>query len=215
MREIGGFLKPKAARFKGRLFLSPMDWRRRWGLILTIGLLAVEPLAAQKIKVSVDKSADFGHYRRYAWGKNYLMTHQSPTDQKAIGDELRSSIDRQLKAKSFSPDETNPDFEISYEAGGLSKADISTTPDLSRDIGNPNAINQPADIGPIPTATDAWLSVLGGLRVTVVDEKSKKKVWVGQISKKIRDPRKFLLNLDSEVDGATTKLLKSFPPDSK
>jgi hypothetical protein len=66
MREIGGFLKPKAARFKGRLFLSPMDWRRRWGLILTIGLLAVEPLAAQKIKVSVDKSADFGHYRRYA-----------------------------------------------------------------------------------------------------------------------------------------------------
>jgi hypothetical protein len=80
-----------------------------------------------------------------------------------------------LRAKGFSHDESNPDFQIGYEAGGLSKADISTTPDLSRDIGNPNAMDQPTDIGPIPTAIDAWLSVLGGLRVTIVDEKSKKK----------------------------------------
>jgi hypothetical protein len=188
---------------------------RKWGLILALGLCAVEPLVAQKIKVSVDKSADFGHYQRYAWGKNYLITHQGSTDQKLIGDELSNSIDRQLRAKGFSHDDSNPNFQISYEAGGLSKADISTTPDLSRDIGNPNATNQPADIGPLTTATDAWLSVLGGLRVTIIDDKSKKTVWVGQISKKIRDPQKFLLNLDSEVDSATAKLLKSFPPGSK
>jgi hypothetical protein len=186
----------------------------RWE-ILVIGILGVTaPANAQKVKVS-DHETNFGHYNRYAWGKNYLITHQTPGDQKAIGEALKNSIDRQLNAKGFVHDEKNSDFVVSYEAGGLSKVDMSTVPDLSRDVGNPNTLDQPADIGPMMTNTDAWASVLGGLRVTVVDAGSKKKVWVGQISKKIRDPQKLLLNLDTELDNATSKLMKAFPTSGK
>lgn len=178
-------------------------------------LLAIVPATAQKVKVSVDQSADIAHFKRYKWGKNYLITRQTPEDQKAIGDEISASINRQLQAKGYVHDEANADFVVSYEAGGLSKADISTTPDLSRDIGNPNSMNQPADIGPIPTATDAWVSVLGGVRISVIDAKSQKKVWVGQVSQKIRDPQKFMANLDAQVDDATAKLMKTFPASGK
>jgi hypothetical protein len=76
-------------------------------------------------------------------------------------------------------------------------------------------MNQPADIGPMPTATDAWVSVLGGVRISVIDAKSQKKVWVGQVSQKIRDPQKFMANLDAQVDDATAKLMKRFPASGK
>src|SRR5271154_2212644 len=106
----------------------------RTAVVILAILLATVPAPAQKVKVSIDQSADFAHFKRYKWGKNYLITRQTPDDQKAIGDEITASINRQLQAKGFVHDESNADFLVSYEAGGLSKADISTTPDLSRDI---------------------------------------------------------------------------------
>jgi Domain of unknown function (DUF4136) len=178
-------------------------------------VLTVAPAHAQKIKITVDKTANFGHYKKYAWTKNYLITHQTPDDQKAIGDDLKSAINSQLTSKGFVLDETHPDFLVSYEAGGLSKVDMSTVPDLDRDPGNPNAMNQPADIGPMMTNSDAWSSVMGGLRLTFVDAASKKKVWIGQISEKIHDPQKFMNNMDAELSSVTAKLLKTFPPNGK
>jgi hypothetical protein len=84
--------------------------------------------------------------------------------------------------------------------------------DFGPDLGKPNALYQPADYGPVMTVSDAWTSVLAGLRITIVDSPSKNKVWVGEISKKVRDTQKLLLNLDTEVDKLMSLLLKTFPP---
>jgi Domain of unknown function (DUF4136) len=174
--------------------------------------LTAASASAQKVKFVASKTENFGGFKKYAWDKNYLLTRQTPDDQKAIGEEITSSMNRQLQAKGYVLVDKDPDFTVSYEAGGIAKVDMSTAAILDYDPGNPNAINQPAAIGPVMTVSDAWSSVLGGLRITVVDARTKKKVWMGEISKSIRDPQKFMRNLDAEVNDATAKLLKNFPP---
>jgi hypothetical protein len=169
---------------------------------------------AQKVKFSADSSADFAHYRRYGWSKNYLITRQRPDNQKLIGATLTDSVNHQLQAKGFILDEKSPDFLISYEAGGLTKADVSVSPDLSRGgTTNPNAVNEAiASVGPGVSSLDAWVSVFAGIRITVTDCASQKNVWVGQMSKKIKNPQKVMLNMEAEVDAAVIKIMQSFPP---
>lgn len=183
-------------------------------IAIVLVAFAVAEVSAQKVKFSADPSADFAHYKHYAWSKNYLVTRQRPDDQKLIGATLTESINRQLQAKGFILDEKNPDFLVGYEAGGLTKADLAASPDLSRGgTTNPNAIDQAVpSIGPGLSSVDAWISVFAGIRITVTDFASKKNVWIGQMSKKISNPQKAMLNMEAQVNAAVAKILQSFPP---
>jgi hypothetical protein len=180
-------------------------------VLFVAGLLGGSPAHAQKVKYNYDKAVNFSHYKHYAWAKNYLITRQLPDDQKSIAESIKSSIDKQLAAKGFILDAQNLDFLVSYEAGGMTKSDISAVPDLSRNYADPNAIDQPAFATPM-NATDAWVSVLAGIRVTIEDAGTKKPVWIGQLSTKVKDPQNVMLTVDKQVDAATAKLLKPFPP---
>jgi hypothetical protein len=183
-------------------------------VLLAMALLGAMPARAQKVKYNYDKTVNFQHYKKYAWAKNYLITRQLPDDQKAIAESLKSSLNKQLAAKGFILDAQNPDFLISYEAGGMTKSDLSAVPDLSRNIADPNAIDQPAFSTPM-NATDAWVSVFAGIRVTIQDSGTKKSIWVGQLSTKVKDPQNVMLSVDKQVDAATAKLMQPFPPSSK
>jgi hypothetical protein len=48
----------------------------------------------------------------------------------------------------------------------------------------------------------------------VTDCASQKKVWIGQMSKKIKNPQRAMLNMEAEVDAAVAKIMQSFPPRS-
>ncbi len=174
-------------------------------------LCVAAPVNAQKVKYNYDKSVDFQNYKHYAWAKNYLITRQLPDDQKSIAESIRSSIDKQLNAKGFILDAQHPDFLISYEAGGMTKSDLSAVPDLSRNIADPNAMDQPAFSTPM-NATDAWVSVLAGIRVTIQDAGTRKSIWIGQLSTKVKDPQHVMRTVDKQIDAATAKLLQPFPP---
>jgi hypothetical protein len=156
---------------------------------LVVSIFSAAPVQAQKVKYSFDKSIDFQHYKRYAWAKNYLLTRQVPEDQKSIAESIKRSITKQLVAKS----------------------DISAVPDLSRNIADPNAIDQPA-FGTPMNASDAWVSVLAGIRVTIEDAGTKKSIWIGQLSTKVKDPQHVMQTADKQIDAAMVKLLKPFPP---
>jgi len=203
---------------------TPEQFRAAQNFYFKCSVVAVVMIAfaagtafAQKVKFSADPSVDFAHYQRYGWSKNYLVTRQRPDDQKLIGAALTESINRQLQAKGFVLDEKHPDFLISYEAGGLTKADMSVSPDLSRGAtANPNALDQAiASAGPGVSSLDAWVSVFAGIRITVTDYGSNKNVWVGQISKKLTNPQRAMQNMEAEVDAAVAKTMQSFPPRPK
>ena len=175
-------------------------------------LLAATPSCDQKIKSDYDKSNDFTRYKRYAIGKNYLLTRQRPDGQAHIDKVLVESLNRQLQAKGFVLDENHPDFRIKYEAGALPEAETSAQPDMLYGLPLDPTFGS-IGLDGIPPAV--WIYALAKLKLTVTDVGSGKPVWTALASEKIRDPQKALKDLNKKVDDLMAKTLKSFPPASK
>jgi hypothetical protein len=178
-------------------------------------LIAAAPISAQKIKIKsdYDKSNDFARYKRYAMGKNFLLTHQTPEVQAHIDQVLLESLNRHLQTKGFIIDENHPDFMIKYEAGSLPKADTSAQPDMYYGVPSENPTFGQMGIEGIPPAV--WTYALAKLKLTVTDVGSGKPVWTARASEKIQDPQKALTDIKKKVDDLLTEALKSFPPASK
>ena len=163
--------------------------------------------AAQKVNVSFDKSADFTKYKKYTWGSNYLLTQQPKDVQEHINMAIVDSINRNLRAAGFVEDDSNPDFKVTYEAGGQHQTDVGAQrPLYASDMvgyywGNLSGIS-----------SDVWVSSLATLNITVTDYATKSNLWQATASKKIQDPMKFTNNLQENVDKFIQKTMKGFPP---
>ncbi|MGA7914902.1 MAG: DUF4136 domain-containing protein [Candidatus Acidiferrales bacterium] len=177
-------------------------------LVLSLGLL--HPLGsavAQNVKSTFDKSVDLSKYKKYTWGANYLLTQQTKDVQERINMAIVDSINRNLRSKGFVEDDKNPDFRIAYEAGGLPKADVGAQRNLfaaemqNYYWGNMSGIS-----------SDVWVSSLAKVAITVTDASTKTNLWQAMASQKIQDPKKFVNNLQENVDKFIQKTMKSFPP---
>jgi hypothetical protein len=188
----------------------PMMHERRLvvAFLLCFGVLhPPDDAVPQNVKSTFVKSVDFKKYKKYSWGSNYLLTQQSKEDQERIGMAIVDSINRNLQVESFVEDDKDPDFRISYEAGGLPKADVGA----QRDLYAPDMINYTwGNLGGI--SSDVWVYSLAKLQITVTDVATKSNVWQAVASKKIRDPIKFKNNLKENVDKFIRNTMKSFPP---
>lgn len=186
-----------------------MPGRRLVVLVLLCVSLLHPPdnAVAQNVKSTFDKSADFKKYKKYAWGSNYLLTRQTKEDQERINMAIVDSINRNLQAQGFVEDDKNPDFRITYEAGGLPKADVGAQRDLyATDLVNWSWGN----LGGI--SSDVWVYSLAKMQITVTDAATKSQLWQAMASQKIRDTNKFGNKLKENVDKFIQKTMKSFPP---
>jgi len=169
--------------------------------------LALIPAAAQKVEVTYDKGAPFKQYKHYAWGKNSMVSRQTKEVEAEIEKRIEAAADRELKAKGFSQDSTNPDFLIRYDAGAMANPEASMATWRQQVAGNQSISGTFYGVSP-----DVWLQVEGGLRFSIEDPSSKAVVWQSLASKKTNDPKKFLKNLDKEIDALVRKGLGKFPP---
>jgi Domain of unknown function (DUF4136) len=161
----------------------------------------------QSVKSNFDKSANFAKYKNYSWGSNYLLTRQTKKDEALINLAIIDSINRDLKAAGFVLVQENPDFVIIYEAGGFAKADVGQQGNVFyTDMVNFTWVNV------MGTTSDVWAYSLAKMRITVTDAATKKTLWQATASQKIRDPMKFMENLQLNVDKYIQKAMKSFPP---
>lgn len=164
-------------------------------------------LPAQKVEVSYDHNASFKHYKTYAWGKNKLVSRQRKEVADQIEKTIEASADQDLHRKGFVRDDAKPDFYITYSAGALpdSKTGIPTT---VVPLGPNGAL-----YGAIPgVSLDVWLEVEGALRFQVEDAAHNTVVWESLTTKKVKNTKKFLNNLQSEIDKLIAKGLEKFPP---
>jgi hypothetical protein len=183
---------------------------RRLGVAILVcfGVLhAPINVAAQKVKSTFDKSVDFSKYKKYSWGQNYLLTQQPKDVQERINMAIVDSINRNLRARGFVEDDTNPDFRVKYEAGGHPKADVGAQrPMYASDMvgyywGDMSGIS-----------SDVWVTSLAQLEIIVTDASTKSRLWQATASKRINEPAKFTNNLQKNVDEFIEKTMKSFPP---
>jgi|SRR5580700_3968818 hypothetical protein len=176
--------------------------------LLCVGMM--HPLgnaAAQNVKSAFDKSVDFTKYKKYTWGSNYLLTQQPKDVQERINMAIVDSINRNLQARGFVEDDKNPDFRVTYEAGGQPNADVGAQRSLyASDMvgyywGNLSGIS-----------SDVWVSSLAKVKITVTDAATKSNLWEATASKRIQDPVKFKNKLQENVDKFIQKTMKGFPP---
>jgi hypothetical protein len=178
------------------------------GFLLCVSVLhPPDNAVAQDVKSTFDKSVDFKKYKKYTWGSNYLLTRQTKEDQERINMAIVDSINRTLHAGGFVEDDKNPDFRITYEAGGLPKADVGA----QRELYDADMVNYSwGNISGI--SSDVWVYSLAKMQITVTDAATKSNLWQATASKKIRDPIKFGNKLKENVDKFIQKTMKSFPP---
>jgi hypothetical protein len=162
------------------------------------------PTAAQKVTIDFDKSANLTHFKRYAWGKNHMVTALHPEDVSKVESVLNDSINRQLHSKGYVLDEQNPDFRISYDAGGQIESGTGLKP-LSMDTYGQGWV----------ASMDVWATTLAQMQLSIVDAKSNASVWRAIVRQKVSDRDKFLRDLNKNIDKITASALKKFPATSK
>ena len=178
-------------------------------LLLCVGLLQPAGSAvAQNVKATFDKSTNFSKYKKYTWGSNYLLTQQTKDVQERINIAIVDSINRNLRAEGFVEDDKDPDFIITYSAGGMPKTDVGAQRYLyAADMQNYYWGGSLTGI-----SSDVWVSSLAKVQIAVTDAATKTNLWEATASQKIRDHRKFANNLQQNVDAFIQKTMKSFPP---
>ena len=159
------------------------------------------------MKSTFDKSVNFTKYKKYTWGSNYLLTPQPKDVQERINMAIVDSINRNLQARGFVEDDENPDFRVTYEAGGQPNTDVGP----QRYLYAPDMVGfYWGDVSGI--SSDVWVSSLAKVKITVTDAATKSNLWEATASDRIRDPMKFKSKLQENVDKFIQKTMKGFPP---
>jgi hypothetical protein len=179
----------------------------RWSalFVFTILLLSfASPTAPQKVTIDSDKSASLTHFKRYAWGKNHMVTALHPEDVSRVEAVLSDSINRQMQSKGYVLDEKNPDFRISYDAGGQIESGAGLKP-LRMDTYGQGWVAQ----------MDVWATTLAQMQLSIVGASSNTPIWRAMVSQKVSDRDKFLRDLNKNIDKITASALKKFPAAAK
>jgi hypothetical protein len=180
----------------------------RWSTLalftINLLLLLASPTPAQKVTIDSDKSTSLTHFKRYAWGKNHMVTALRPEDVLKVEAVLNDSINRQMQSKGYVLDDKNPDFRISYDAGAQIEGGAGLKP-LSVDTYGQAWV----------ASMDVWTTTLAQLQINIAGASLNAPLWRATVSQKVSDRDKFLRDLNKNIDKITASALKKFPPAPK
>jgi len=166
-------------------------------LVLALLLLAATKLTAQDVRYNFMPGVAFSKYRTYKW----VNTGDAHPDQ-IMDAQIKQAVDSQLALKGMTKtDDDKADLYIRYRTA----VDQETQWDgwgTGRRFG-----------GGMASWTSSTISV-GTLVLEMYDPGTKQLVWTGSATKTIdpsSNPEKNMKNLDK----ATAKLLKNYPPKQK
>jgi hypothetical protein len=176
--------------------------------VFTISILfpLALPTAAQKVTIDSDKSTNLAQYKRYTWGKNHMVTALHPEDVTTVEAVINGCINRQMQSKGYVLDDQNPDFRISFDAGGQIEAGAGIKPDLlAMDTYGQGWV----------ASMDVWATTLAQMQINIVDASSNAALWRAMVSQKVSDRDKFLRDLSKNINKIAASALKKFPPAAK
>jgi len=165
---------------------------------------------AQRVKITYGANFDFASHKRYAWGKNHIVTRQGPQNDALIDQKLVKDVNQNLAQKGFVQDPTNPDFLVSYDAGA---GDLSADMEGIYTRPAPRPSEPIAPVYGIPQ--NIWYSVDGHITFHLIAADSKQPIWTAAATKTIRDPHKGMKEMEKQVEQFVSRTFKSFPPSKK
>lgn len=84
---------------------------------LLMVLMLAKPVWAQRVRTDYDKTVEFSRFETYIWGRNFLITRQTPEDQARIDSAIVAAIDRHLQAKGLKRHAEKADLIVIYKGG--------------------------------------------------------------------------------------------------
>ena len=191
------------------------NWMARCGPAFIVALLACSATRAQDVKYNYRQGTDFSKYHTYKWvdavdGAPAIGGH---LDQ-ILDSEIKQSIDSQLAAKGLTKiDSGKADLLVGYQ--------IALTQEKQWNASGWGSGGGPGWGGWGPwsmeslwgTATSSTINI-GTLVLGVYDAAARQLVWMGAASKTVNPGKNQEKNREN-LDKATQKLLKDFPPNGK
>jgi Domain of unknown function (DUF4136) len=188
------------------------NWMTRFGPAVVLAILACSVTHAQDVKYNYRQGTDFSKFHTYRWvdAVDGAPTIGGHLDQ-ILDSEIKQSIDSQLAAKALTKVESGKaDLLVGYQ--------IALTQEKQWNASGwgfgPGWGAGPWGMESLSgTATSSTINV-GTLVLGIYDAGAKQLVWMGAASKTV-DPGKNQEKNRKNLDKATQKLLKDFPPKRK
>ena len=185
----------------------------RFGPAFIVALIASSAIYAQDVRYNYRPGTDFAKYRTYKWinGIGGAPAIGAKLDE-ILDSEIKQSIDSQLAAKGLTKVESgNADLLVDYQ--------IALTQERQWNASGWGGGPAWGGVGPwgmeslSGTATSSTIHI-GTLVFGMYDPSAKQLVWIGAATKTV-DPGKNQEKNRKNLDKATQKLLKDFPPTRK
>ena len=175
---------------------------KRLLLLLTLFIFTT-PVAAQKIKIEFDKSADFSKFKTYSW------TRGAPPTNPLINQIIIDGVEQSLAAKGLTKVNNGGDLLISvavaiqYDIQVAQQSRGNTGSDLQTGI--PTGAGQPFDIRK------------GSLVIDMENPASKNIVWHGLATDTLRyepstDMQKDAKKVEGRLRKVIDKMMNKYPP---
>jgi hypothetical protein len=167
-------------------------------MVVGIVLLAGAALSAQDVKYNFMPGTDFSKFHTYKWVPIEGASHPNQ-----IADaEIKSSVDSQLAAKGLTKtDGDKADLLVGYQ--------VAVDKEKQWNAYGMGGVR----FGGMGSATSSTISN-GSLVLDIYDPGSKQLVWTGTATKTL-DPSSNQEKNQKNLDKATAKLLKNYPPPQK
>lgn len=174
---------------------------------ILIVFLAIGTAAAQKFSYDYDRSLDFQKFRTFSWMPNITPPMPMNVQPEVVDRWIRQAVEEQLTAKGMTQsDPAQADLMISYLT--FAQATMSSQEADAQDINRlPYGHWRPF----AATLPDSRLRTEGTLIVDLVDPKTQKLVWRGQVKDAMKDPGN-PDKLRKKIEKLAPKLFKKFPP---
>ena len=192
--------------------------RNKMATLCTVAALAIMASTAayaQDVKFNYRQGTDFGKYRTYKWVNSIsgVPTIGGKLDE-ILDSEIKQSVDSQLASKGLTKVETgSADLVLDYQIALTQEKQWNGSGSA---WGGGPALGGwgPWGMGSLSgTATSSTINV-GTLVLGIYDPATKQLVWIGAATKTV-DPGKNQEKNRKDLDKATRKLLKDFPPSRK
>lgn len=171
-------------------------------LLLTLFVVAT-PVAAQKVTVNYDKTADFAKFKTYSW------TRGVPANNPEINKLIIDNVEQNLAAKGLTKVDNGGDLLVSVAVA--IEFDVQVSHAVRGNTGSALQTGIPV------AAAQPWEVRKGSLLIAIEDPSSKSLVWNGLATDTLKyapttDFQKDAKRMEKPVKKAVEKLMKQFPP---
>jgi Domain of unknown function (DUF4136) len=155
-----------------------------------------------------DKSANLAEYHTYAFAPD-PGTNRAGYSPLLTG-QFENAIRREMDARRYRYDASDPDLLINFNFNGKEKVDLSTNPTAAQATyyyGYRRDLYAPLNSNTSDTATARYKA--GTANIDVVDARKKQLLWEGIAEGKLT--REVMENPEAAVNAVVTKLFAQFP----